>query len=129
MLGSLRGVVLQHLRVQVASSSFAAQQQQGALLPLLSAALTRGFAGGFLDKDKVTERVMYVAKHFDKVDPAKVNGAAMECRTRVPTPRTVPAAVIAHRDRLAAAGRHGVHSRQREPPSHGPRTAPVAGGA
>lgn len=33
----------------------------------------RGFAGGgYLDKDEVTQRVLHVTKHFEKIDPAKV---------------------------------------------------------
>jgi hypothetical protein len=66
---ALRNAVLQHLRVPV--SSIAASQSA---LPNLSSIITRGFGGGFLDKEKVAERVMYVAKHFEKVDPAKVSG-------------------------------------------------------
>ena len=34
----------------------------------------RGFAGGgYLDKTEVTDRVINVTKHFEKIDPAKVN--------------------------------------------------------
>lgn len=59
---ALRAAVLANLRVPIAS------------VPSSQAwpALTRAFGGGFLEKDKVTERVIYVAKHFEKVDPAKV---------------------------------------------------------
>lgn len=33
----------------------------------------RGFAGGgYLDKTEVTDRVINVTKHFEKIDPAKV---------------------------------------------------------
>lgn len=72
MLSSLRQTVLKHLRVPASLPS------QQALAPSISQVITRGFAGGFLDKDKVTERVVYVTKHFDKVDPSKV-GALCVC--------------------------------------------------
>eukprot|EP00798_Chlamydomonas_sp_ICE-L_P021415 gene21415-28373_t len=62
--------VLGHLRIPV--TSFV----QRADLPSISGVIARGFAGGFLDKDKVVERVVYVAKHFEKVDPAKVSPTA-----------------------------------------------------
>ncbi|KAL6765030.1 acyl carrier protein 1 [Haematococcus lacustris] len=65
MLSSFRGLVLRHLRLPVAGPEAA-----------LGNILTRGFASGFLDEAKVTERVVYVAKHFEKVDPAKVTPAA-----------------------------------------------------
>lgn len=74
---ALRTAVLQHLRVPV--TSIAAQQSA---LPALSNIITRGFGGGFLDKEKVAERVMYVAKHFEKVDPAKVSAALARQRAR-----------------------------------------------
>ncbi len=48
------------------------------MLPSLSEVITRGFGGGFLDKDKVTERVIYVTKHFEKVDPAKVGAPSAD---------------------------------------------------
>lgn len=42
---------------------------------LLAIAFTRAFAGGaHLDKSEVTERVIEVTKHFEKIDPAKVCG-------------------------------------------------------
>lgn len=42
-----------------------------------SLAIFRGFAGGaYLDKDDVTERVLHVAKHFQRVDAAKVTPSA-----------------------------------------------------
>uniref|UniRef100_A0A7S0X0D8 Acyl carrier protein n=1 Tax=Chlamydomonas leiostraca TaxID=1034604 RepID=A0A7S0X0D8_9CHLO len=71
MLSALRTAVLQHLRLPAPSAL-----QQQVIVPSISAVVIRGFAGGFLDKDKVTERVMYVAKHFEKVDPAKVSASA-----------------------------------------------------
>lgn len=61
--------LLRHLRVPI--------QQQGlfgsAVAPGTSLSLWRGFAGGgYLDKDDVTQRVLEVTKHFEKIDPAKV---------------------------------------------------------
>mmetsp|Transcript_12710 Transcript_12710/g.27542 ORF Transcript_12710/g.27542 Transcript_12710/m.27542 type:complete len:129 (+) Transcript_12710:78-464(+) len=67
---ALKGAVLQHLRIPVTSLF------QQNVLPTVSSIISRGFAGGFLDKDKVVERVIYVAKHFEKVDPAKVSPSA-----------------------------------------------------
>jgi NADH dehydrogenase (ubiquinone) 1 alpha/beta subcomplex 1 len=64
---ALRGVVLRHLRASVTASSF-----QPSALPTLSNIISRGFGGGFLDKDAVTERVLHVTKHFEKIDAAKV---------------------------------------------------------
>ena len=64
---ALRNAVLMHLRVP-ASSSTAINA-----LPTFTGILTRGFSSGFLDKSAVVERVIYVAKHFEKVDPAKVS--------------------------------------------------------
>lgn len=35
--------------------------------------LSRGLAGGtFLDRNKVTERVLHVVRHFEKIDQSKV---------------------------------------------------------
>lgn len=62
MLSALRSVVLQHLRLSPVAT------QAG---PAFGTIISRGFSGAFLDKDKVTERVIYVTKHFEKVDPAK----------------------------------------------------------
>ncbi len=72
LFSAFRSAVLQHLRVPVLASS----SSQQLALPALSTIIARGFAGGFLEKDKVTERVIYVAKHFEKVDPAKVRPTA-----------------------------------------------------
>jgi NADH dehydrogenase (ubiquinone) 1 alpha/beta subcomplex 1 len=61
--------LLRHLRVPL---------QQQTLLGSAAAvgtslSLWRGFAGGgYLDKDEVTQRVLEVTKHFEKIDPAKV---------------------------------------------------------
>uniref|UniRef100_A0A7R9V3N0 Acyl carrier protein n=1 Tax=Chlamydomonas euryale TaxID=1486919 RepID=A0A7R9V3N0_9CHLO len=67
---ALRQAVLANLRVPIGASTTVSS------LPTLNAIISRGFAGGFLEKDKVIERVIYVAKHFDKVDPAKVTPEA-----------------------------------------------------
>jgi len=63
---ALKSAVLLHLRVPVTSSLTLNA------LPTFTNIITRGFGGGFLEKDAVVERVIYVAKHFEKVDPAKV---------------------------------------------------------
>lgn len=67
---SVRGVVLGSLRISVTSSS---QQVEW---PSVVSIISRGFSAHFLDKEDVTARVLHVAKHFEKVDPAKVSGAA-----------------------------------------------------
>jgi hypothetical protein len=36
----------------------------------------RFFAARYLDKDKVAERIVAAAKHFEKVDDSKVRGSA-----------------------------------------------------
>jgi NADH dehydrogenase (ubiquinone) 1 alpha/beta subcomplex 1 len=42
-----------------------------------SVSLLRGLAGGaYLDKTVVTDRVVHVTKHFEKIDPKKVAPAA-----------------------------------------------------
>lgn len=62
---SIRALVLRHMRIPVQTNAGAAS----------SLAILRGFAGGaYLDKDDVTERVLHVAKHFQRVDAAKVRG-------------------------------------------------------
>ncbi|MEW5307802.1 MAG: hypothetical protein WDW38_010500 [Sanguina aurantia] len=66
----LRGAVLSSLRVSVTSSS---QQVEW---PSVVSIISRGFSAHFLDKEDVTARVLHVAKHFEKVDPAKVVPAA-----------------------------------------------------
>lgn len=68
----LRRAVLQHVRIPV-------QQAQAGSNPAAAAlsSFWRGFAGGgYLDKDEVTQRVLHVTKHFEKIDPAKVVPAA-----------------------------------------------------
>lgn len=67
LFSAFRSAVLAHLRLPAPTML----SQAG---PVMSNVVIRAFSGGFLDKDKVTERVIYVAKHFEKVDPAKVSG-------------------------------------------------------
>lgn len=79
---ALRSTVLKHLRVNVTGIQHNA-------LPTFTNIITRGFGGGFLDKDQVTERVLHVTKHFEKIDAAKVRHmllwlsaeAASRCRS------------------------------------------------
>lgn len=63
----LRSTVLKHLRLHVTNV------QQSAL-PTFTNVISRGFGGGFLDKDTVTERVLHVTKHFEKIDASKARG-------------------------------------------------------
>jgi hypothetical protein len=66
----LRQAVLRHVRIPL---------QQTSSNPAAAAVSSfwRGFAGGgYLDKDEVTQRVLHVTKHFEKIDPAKVRAAA-----------------------------------------------------
>ena len=65
-VSAVKAGVLHHLRVPVTGA------YHQIAIPALSTIISRGFSGGFLERDKVTERVTYVAKHFEKVDPAKV---------------------------------------------------------
>ena len=67
---ALRNAVLLHLRVPASTSAI------NQALPTFSNIIARGFGGGFLEKDSVVERVLFVAKHFEKVDPAKVSNSA-----------------------------------------------------
>lgn len=61
--------LLRHLRVPIQQQSLFGS----AVAPGTSLSLWRGFAGGgYLDKDDVTQRVLEVTKHFEKIDPAKV---------------------------------------------------------
>ncbi|EFJ46603.1 acyl-carrier protein, probably mitochondrial [Volvox carteri f. nagariensis] len=66
----IRSTVLKHLRVTVTCNA-----HQSAL-PTFTNIISRGFGGGFLDKDGVTERVLHVTKHFEKIDASKVTPSA-----------------------------------------------------
>eukprot|EP00877_Chromochloris_zofingiensis_P003370 jgi/Chrzof1/13033/Cz07g17120.t1_ACP1[v5.2] len=69
---ALRAGVLRHIRLPV-QQVYAASGSK----PSLALNWWRGFAGGgYLDKDEVTQRVLDVTKHFEKIDPAKVNTSA-----------------------------------------------------
>ena len=68
---SIRALVLRHMRIPIQTNAGAAS----------SLAIFRGFAGGsYLDKDDVTQRVLHVAKHFQRVDPGKVCGFVVRVR-------------------------------------------------
>lgn len=71
---ALRSSLLQHFRLPLQQTSIG-----GVQAPAIALNIWRGFAGGgHLDKDEVTQRVINVTKHFEKIDPAKV-GAATGC--------------------------------------------------
>jgi len=73
---AVRAAVLRHMRlgVQGQTQLFAATSA-GAL----ALAQRRGFAGGgYLDKGEVTERVLNVAKHFEKIQADKVSDGAAD---------------------------------------------------
>ena len=81
----LRQAILKHVRIPV-------QQTSNPAAAALSS-FWRGFAGGgYLDKDEVTERVLNVAKHFEKVDPAKVGAqrSAQQHVQQIAHARAVP---------------------------------------
>ena len=64
--GALRALVSCNLRLPV-TSSFQTSSSAFAV------SLLRGLAGGaYLDKTIVTDRVLHVTKHFEKIDPGKV---------------------------------------------------------
>lgn len=73
-LTAIRSGVLAHLRVPVSQS--VAQHQA----PPSSWQFVRAFAGTYLDKNDVTERVLNVVKNFDqKVDQSKVPQVILLC--------------------------------------------------
>lgn len=60
--------LLRHLRMPLQQACSSSNVGAG-----LGLSLWRGFAGGgYLDKDEVTQRVLEVTKHFEKINPAKV---------------------------------------------------------
>ncbi len=66
---ALKAGVLRHIRLPLQHAYGASTSGSAAL----SLSLWRGFAGGgYLDKDDVTQRVLDVTKHFEKIEPAKV---------------------------------------------------------
>jgi NADH dehydrogenase (ubiquinone) 1 alpha/beta subcomplex 1 len=73
-LAGVRSLILSHVRFAVGNPCIHTQQVFGGASSLT---LLRQFAEGtYLDKDQVTERVLHVVKHFDKVEPSKVNLSA-----------------------------------------------------
>ena len=62
---AVRTSVLNHLRIP--ASVTATQHQAGPA----SLQCVRGFAGTYLDKNEVTERILSVVKNFEKVDQSK----------------------------------------------------------
>ena len=69
-LSSVRTAVLRHIRIPVQQSLTSSSSHAA-----LSLSLWRGFAGGgYLDKTDVTQRVLDVTKHFEKIDPVKASG-------------------------------------------------------
>ncbi|KAL3153948.1 Acyl carrier protein 2, mitochondrial [Trebouxia sp. C0010 RCD-2024] len=69
-LTAIRTGVLSHLRVP---ANFSATQHQAGPA---SWQCVRGFAGTYLDKNEVTERILNVVKNFEKVDQSKVTPSA-----------------------------------------------------
>ncbi len=69
-LTAVRTGVLSHLRVQ---ASLTATQHQAGPAAWQS---VRGFAGTYLDKNEVTERILNVVKNFEKVDQSKASSPA-----------------------------------------------------
>lgn len=69
-LTAVRTGVLSHLRVQ---ASLTATQHQAGPAAWQS---VRGFAGTYLDKNEVTERILNVVKNFETVDQSKVSPPA-----------------------------------------------------
>ena len=87
---SFRSSVLRHLRLPGHASTLPAV---GSLLPRLGDVLVRGFSSGFLDKGVVTERVLHVTKHFEKIDAAKaragghaLSASLCQCQDPVSSP-------------------------------------------
>ena len=75
-LTAIRSGVLTHLRVPISQS--VAQHQAAPA----SWQFVRAFAGTYLDKDDVTERVVNVVKNFSgKIDQSKVCLAILLCST------------------------------------------------
>lgn len=64
---AFKAAVLGNLRMPVTT----ALAQPGVAMPSLGA-IVRFMGGGFLPRDDVTNRVLYVTKHFEKINPAKV---------------------------------------------------------
>jgi NADH dehydrogenase (ubiquinone) 1 alpha/beta subcomplex 1, acyl-carrier protein len=77
---AVRAAVLRHMRLGVQGQVVAAGG-----LGAASLAFARGFAGGhFLDKGEVTERVLNVTKHFEKIQADKVRACARALASTTP---------------------------------------------
>jgi NADH dehydrogenase (ubiquinone) 1 alpha/beta subcomplex 1 len=67
-LQALRSGLLRQFRVPIQQAYVAGNGSAA-----VSLNIWRGFAGGgYLDKTEVTDRIINVTKHFEKIDPAKV---------------------------------------------------------
>ena len=77
-LATARRGVLSHLRVPV---NFAATQHQAGPV---SWQCVRGFAGTYLDKNEVTERILNVVKNFEKVDQSKAGQPTLKHQPCMP---------------------------------------------
>jgi NADH dehydrogenase (ubiquinone) 1 alpha/beta subcomplex 1 len=65
--------LLRHLRVPLQEAWATSSSSSSSALAGASVSWARKFAGGgYLDKTEVTDRVINVTKHFEKIDPAKV---------------------------------------------------------
>lgn len=85
---AVRTAVLRHIRWPAQSALGASSSSSQAALGL---SLWRGFAGGgYLDKDEVTQRVLDVTKHFEKIDATKVGSR------RAPRPQAQRSATRSH---------------------------------
>ena len=59
--------------------SYFRQVPENSLAPF-GALFARSLAEGtFLDRNNVTERVLHVVRHFEKIDPAKVHRLPLQC--------------------------------------------------
>lgn len=88
-LTAVRTGVLSHLRVQASLS--ATQSQAGPA----SWQCVRGFAGTYIDKNEVTERIMNVVKNFEKVDQSKASSGTLELHERM---QSTDAMLVRHID-------------------------------
>ncbi|KAK4779847.1 hypothetical protein SAY87_015953 [Trapa incisa] len=75
---SARSALLKHLRVNVRTMprNINLSSSVGLSFNVLRRLFSVEVRGSFLDKSEVTDRVIYVVKHFQKVDPSKVTPTA-----------------------------------------------------
>lgn len=101
-VSALRQGLLRHVRMPIQQAA-AVSSTSG--LAGASLSLWRGFAGGgYLDKDEVTQRVLNVTKHFEKIDPGKVSVlSALQRSGREPRRRQQICAARRRRPQRAAA--------------------------